>query len=328
MTTNSQYCSNITAPINISHDTKICESTCKFKPEYENSKIICQNMNTYILIQINASDKAPITNFNDNVYKVEEIRIFNKSIHTYLGKYAEGEILIIHKNTTKSNEILIVSIPIIKSSVSTAGTNMLEAIIEATYVQAPLTSLSKSNSTGSDKISQPFIPNVKFDIKYLIPSSPYYFYKGIFGFQNSLGGCGNESNILVYSPQEGHVSITNEMYTTFQEVINPPSQIEYPISSGPVLYYNSKGPIGEHEDIYIDCQPVNQSTDKVYVPLQDQSKDFQDLYNEIEKAGQGPLAGGVLGILLVLGLYFIFDNSFKLFKGIKPGPLSVEAINS
>ena len=76
---------------------------------------------------------------------------------------------------------------------------MLKGIIQATYVQAPLTSLSKSNSTGSDKVSQPFIPSVKFDIKYLIPASPYYFYKGIFGFQNSLGGCGNESNILVYS---------------------------------------------------------------------------------------------------------------------------------
>jgi len=321
------FCSSITAPINISHDTKICESTCKFLPLYKNEKIVCKNMNTYISVQFEGGTDTKCK-FNDETYIVSELRIFNKSIHTYLKKYYDGEILIIHKNSAKPTEILVISVPIIISSVNTAGTAMLEALIQSTYTQAPSDSLSLSNSTGSEKVSAPFVPNIKFDINNLIPITPYYFYKGVFGFQTSLGGCGNPSNILVYSPSQGYVSIDTEINSTFQTLLNPPSLNEYPISKGPILYYNSKGHLHENEDIYIDCQPVNSSTDKVYVPLNDDMKDATELVKELEKLSQGPLAGGIIGILIMLSLYFVIDNSLKIFKGFKAGNLSVRAINS
>jgi len=324
------FCSSITAPINISHDTKICESTCKFLPLYKNVKIICKNMNNYILVQFEGpTDSYPKSKFNDETYIVSELRIFNKSVHTYLNKYdSTGEILIIHKNSAKPTELLVVSIPIITSTVSTPGTAMLEALIQATNIQAPSSSLSLSNSSGSEKVSAPFVPNIKFDIKNLIPTTPYYFYKGVFGFQTSLGGCGTPSNVIVYSPSQGYVSIDNEIASTFQSLLNPPSLIEFPISQGPTLYYNSKGHVHENEDIYIDCQPVNSSTNKVYVPLKDQTKDINELIKELEKWGQGPLASGIIGIIIMLGLYFVIDNTLKIFKGFKAGNLSVKAINS
>ena len=322
------FCSSITAPINISNNTKICESTCKFTPLYKNSKIICKNMNSYILVQFQSTEQLPKCKFNDQDYNVQEIRVFNKSVHTYLNKYEEGEILIIHKNVAKPNELLVISVPIITSSVSTPGTVMIEALIQATYTHAPPSTLSAANSSGSEKVSPQFVPNIKFDIKNLIPVTPYYFYNGIFGFQTSLGSCGTPSNIIVYSASQGHVSIDSEISSTFQTLLNPPSTTEYPISKGPILYYNSKGPKHEDEDIYIDCQPVNSSTDKVYVPLNDQSKDINDLIKQFEQWGQGPLAGGLVGIILMLGLYFVIDNALKVFKGFKAGELSAKAINS
>ena len=196
---------------------------------------------------------------------------------------------------------------------------MIEALIESTYMHAPSTTLSANNSTGSEKVSQQFIPNIKFNIKNLVPITPYYFYKGIFGFQTSLGGCGTPANIVVYSPREGYVSIDNEIASTFERLLNNPSKIEYPISKGPILYYNSKGPAHQDEDIYIDCQPINESTDKVYIPLEDQTRDIDELVKELEKWGKGPLAGGVIGIMLMLGLYFVINNALKIFKGVKEG---------
>jgi len=325
---NDLFCNSITAPINISHNTKICESTCKFIPLYKSSKIICKNMNSYILVQFQTTEQLPKCKFNDQDYNVQEIRVFNKSIHTYLNKYEDGEILIIHKNIAKPNELLVISIPIITSSVTTSGTVMIEALIQSTYTHAPPNSLSATNSSGSEKVSTQFSPNIKFDIKNLIPISSYYFYNGIFGFQTSLGSCGTSSNIIVYSASQGHVSISSEISNTFQTLLNPPSTIEYPISSTQTLYYNSKGPKHEDEDIYIDCQPVNSSTDKVYIPLNDQSKDINDLINQFEQWGQGPLAGGLVGILIMLGMYFVIDNALKIFKGFKAGDLSAKAINS
>ena len=313
------FCSSITAPINISHDTKICESTCNFLPLYKNAKIICKNMNNYILVNFEgATNSYPKSKFNDETYIVSELRIFNKSVHTYLNEYDnQGEILIIHKNSAKPTEILVVSVPIKTSSVITSGTAILESLIKETNIHAPSSSLSRSNSIGSEKVSSPFVPNIKFDIKNLVPITPYYFYKGIFGFQTSLGGCGTPSNVIVYSPSQGYVSISSKINSLFQGLLNPPSLIEYPISQGPILYYNSKGPIHENEDIYIDCQPVNSSTNKIYIPLNEQSKDINEGIKELEKWGQGPLAGGLIGILIMLTLFFVIDNSLKIFKGIK-----------
>ncbi len=312
-------CQNITAPINITNNTKICQAMCNYMPLYKHTNIICKNMNTYILIQFDNSEELPICKFNNDKYEIIQVRIFNKSIHSYLNNYSEGEILIIHKNITKDNELLIVSVPIIKSSIITPGTIMINGIINSTYAYAPLNSLSEFNSTGSDKVSEQFVPNIKFDIKNLIPVSPYYFYKGIFSFQSgALGSCDVLSNIIVYSPSQGYISITDEIYSIFKTLLNNPSVVEYPISKNDILYYNSRGIINEDEDIYIDCQPVNKSTDTLYIPLKDElkdkSNDFEELVKELEKWSKQPLAGGIVGIILMLGLYYIIDNFLKILK--------------
>lgn len=318
---NNSLCSSITAPINISHDSKICKSTCKFLPLYTNANIICKNMNNYISVNFEgATNSYPKSKFNDETYVVSELRIFNKSVHTYFGEYEmTGEILIIHKNSAKPRELLVVSVPIISSSVITSGTAMIESLIQKTNIEGHPSILSNYNSSGSEKISPPFIPNINFDIKNLIPITPYYFYKGVFGFQTSLGGgCETPSNVIVYSPNSGYVSINSEISLIFQSLLNPPSLIEYQISQDPVLYYNSKGHIPENDDIYIDCQPVDSSTNKIYVPLNNQNNDINEGIKELQKWGEGPLAGGLIGILIMLSLYFVIDNSLKIFKGIKP----------
>ena len=91
-------CGSITAPINLTNDSKICEGSCKLQALYENEKMLAQNNNTYISVNYQTAANAPKAKFNDEEYKVKEIRIFKQSVHKYFNQHAPGEILIIHQN--------------------------------------------------------------------------------------------------------------------------------------------------------------------------------------------------------------------------------------
>ncbi len=313
--TNSN-CNSITAPINLTNESKICEGSCKYQPIYENEKIIVRNNGTYISITYEIASSAPKSMFNEENYKVKEIRIFKRSVHKYFNNYAPGEILIIHQNITKPNQLLIVSISINISNLSTPGSSQLTALINATSTQAPKSTLSANNSSGSEKISPPFEPQINFDLmKFIIPGG-FYYYQGIFYFQNSLGSCNTPSNIIVYSPDQGSVNLTKTNWDILNAIINFPIDSNYPLFKTPQLYINNKGSLPDEEDIYIDCQPVDQSTDKVYVPQKSYLSNFDGVQEEFIKLSKGPLAGALLGILLMIALFFCIKGFLSLFDNI------------
>ena len=315
-------CTNISAPVNITNNTKICQGSCNYLPEYTNKKILVRNMNSYISVSYDNADSAPQSKFNNENYKVKEVRIFNKSLHQYNGNYAPGEILLIHQNVTKPNDLLIVSISISISSLATSGTPILNALINATNDQAPRSTLSTAHSSGSVAVSPPFVPNISFNLQKFISPSPFTYYKGVFSFQSTLGGCGSQTNIIVYTPQDYSVSLTNENYNILKALLNNPPANLYPISPGGQLYINSKGASNQEEDIFIDCQPVDASTDTVYVPDKSINNELEKVQKELEKLVKGPLGGGLIGIVLLLGLWFIIDSFFGFFKNVTPGPFS------
>ena len=80
------------------------------------------------------------------------------------------------------------------------------------------------------------------------------------------------------------------------------------------VYINKIG-IGHKEDkIYIDCQPVNRSTRQVYVPLSEQVSPFDNLLGNFQETINGPILGGMVGIFLTLGLFFVVENFLKIMK--------------
>ena len=309
-------CGSITAPINLTNNSKICEGSCKFQALYENEKIIAQNNNTYISVTYESAATAPKAKFNDEEYKVKEIRIFKKSVHKYFNNYAPGEILIIHQNTSKPNQLFIVSMSINISNLSTPGTTQLTALINATSDQAPRSSLSANNSSGSEEISPPFEPQIYFDLmKFIVPGG-FYYYQGTFYFQNSLGSCNTPSNIIVYSPDQGSVNITESNCGILNALLDNPVEDNYPLYESAQLYINDKRASGKEEDIYIDCQPVDKSSDTVYVPQKGFLSNFDKVGEELAKMASGPIAGGILGIILILGLFYCIKGILSLFNNI------------
>lgn len=300
----------INAPVNITNNTKICQSSCNYLPEYSNTKIMVQNYDFFINIDLDDGAKAK---FNNEDYRAINVQIFKRSIHQYNGKYAPGEILILHENVSKPKNKLYVSIPITISSITTSGTSLLTNIINEVNNNAPRSKLSGVHSSGSETVSPTFIPNLKFNLKKFIAPSSFIFYKGIFPIDCIENPPYPLSNIIVYTPENHSITLGKEDYNILETLLSDP--ILYPISKKKVqLYINQKGAGNEEEDIYIDCQPVNASDETVYVPNESANLELEKIQEELKKIVDGPLGAGIVGIILLLGMWYIIDNFFGLFR--------------
>jgi carbonic anhydrase len=321
------YCASTstTAPINISKEQRItCQTTCEYTPKYNQTGIKCTNYGSYIGVTPDLEQNN--SKFNGQTYWVSEIRIYSNSLHTYSGGAGSAEMLIIHANTNISNStpLLIVSIPIIVSETPTLSSLDLETIIKETSAKACKGSLSSTNSVGCVEQSTPFsINSTDFSIDKFVPKSAYYFYNGIFSFQKSISSCDLPSNIIVFPLSSGGVTIDSATYNILENLLVPPSANEFQIFTTPTLFYNASGAgQSSEEEIYIDCQPVNASTDEVYVPnagINSAAQNINKVIQEIENIGDSPITNALFGVMLFLGIYFlakgIIDKMGSIHKG-------------
>ena len=166
------YCSSHTAPIDITQDAKICQATCNYMPKYKTSAIKFANMGEYLKITLDTDNKS--AQFNNVKYKVKEIRVYNRSLHTYSGNDCSGEFLIIHEQVdiVPTPELLIVAIPIFKSNMDTLATLNLETIITEAIKDTPKDSLSTTHSTGSSlSSSQVSLNTINFNLENFVPKT-------------------------------------------------------------------------------------------------------------------------------------------------------------
>ena len=306
------YCpsTSTTAPINISNNTKTCQTTCSLIPKYSQTSITSTNYGTYLNVVPNLTQSDTL--FNGQTYIVQEIRIYSGALHSYFDVDGKAEMLLIHTNANLAgNEpLLIISIPIVVSSTPNLASFDLETIIKETSAWA--CSTTTTNSIGCIAQSSPLTINtIDFNLNNFIPKGAYYFYKGIFSFQNqdSLSNCATSSNIIVYSPSSGGISIGQETFKILESLVVKPTADHFKKYSNPTIYYNTGG-VGKNaeEEIYIECQPVNTSTEKVAVPLvpiNSAAQNINKLFQEIENIGESPITNSLFGVMLMLGIYFL-----------------------
>jgi hypothetical protein len=321
------YCpsSETTAPINITKiNTKDCQSSCDLITKYSQSGVTSTDYASYISIVPNIAQSGTL--FNGQAYGVNEVRLYSAPLHTYSSSItSNAELLIIHTNLNRvaTAPLLIISVPIIVSETPNLASLSLESIIKETSANSCLT---KANSAGCIEQSAPLRLNtIDFNLRNYVPKGEYYFYKGVFSFQkqNSLSSCDISSNIVVYSPSSGGITIDNATFTILKNLLTPPTAVEFQIYANPTLYLNTGGSgKNAEEEIYIDCQPVNESTDEVYVPvgeINSAAQNINALFQEVENIGESPITNALFGVLLMLGIYFIarqiLDKMGSIHKG-------------
>ena len=230
------------APIDISptNATPKCTNRCSYIFNYPVSS--CTATITKDHISLIYTDSKPV-NYNSLDYRVSEIYIYSKPIHSYGGQPSNGEIMIIHKSI--SNKILIVCIPLVKSELSITSSKNLTYLLD-----------TLSNNAGGVTL------NKFMTLNDFIGKTKFYTYNA----SNFLGlSCSQNADYIVYRPNDYYVPITKDAYDDLTSLI---SEHKYTIatSAPPTLYFNEKGPnISSSDQIYIDCQPVNSSEETINI---------------------------------------------------------------
>ena len=209
-----------------------CNETCSFSFDYPTSNTCqVQNINSqYFHLTYNNSINS--VEFQNEKYNVSYIDIYFPSRHHFNNSTLMGEIVISHVSNT--NKILNICIPFdnqINASESPLLNNILSEINDK--------QITSDNQQYQLSLQEDY--NLNSFVKY----EPYYFY---------VGNSNDSEFFIVYQPSNGF-RIPNNL-TNVKNLIN--SQVSpYPYIHD--LYYNNNGPTSNSgDDIYIDCQPVDE----------------------------------------------------------------------
>ncbi len=268
--------------MNISNEnvTGKCDLKCMYNFNYTGSNTIAKNEGFYISLTYDRSKVDPVS-FNNNKYYVQRILIYAPSIHLFYGTKSSAELVIEHY-PSNGGQVLNVAIPIIKSTDYSSASTLLADIINSVALNAP----SQGEKTT--------INTSQFSLQKIIPKKPYYSYTEKSGV-----------DWIVYG-KENAISLNETVIGTLTKIIDPQSDILCP--SGPLLFYNSKGPSSTlGDDIYIDCKPVGASDETVEIEeTSTDSSEFMkpETFNMIMKI----VLGCILFIIILVVLYYGFNK--------------------
>jgi|AntAceMinimDraft_11_1070367.scaffolds.fasta_scaffold04260_8 carbonic anhydrase len=236
---NSIDCSNATSPVNISMSTIAgpCHLKCDYNHEYGIYSPNITNKGNYL--SLNYSGKTNPVKYNDESYTVNEVRIYQPSLHTYYrDTHADGEILIIHGGPGKN---LIVSVPFISGGKNDTGSAQLGKLLEEAASRTPTVNDAVTVSVGNFSLDN-FIPDRK----------GYYSYTGTLPYKP----CNGIYSYIVYNIDDA-LNIKASVLDNMKKIMKTTSVLVKNSS----VFYNEKGANSKNNDdtIYIDCQPVNSS---------------------------------------------------------------------
>jgi carbonic anhydrase len=287
-------CANATAPIDLTKNTdNVCNLKCAYSFTYTPTSLRITNQGNYLSFLTDDANTPPVT-YNDQAYNVKEVRLYCKSLHTYAGQQADAELVISHTNLTSTNNLLV-CIPIVQSSTTTAAcAELFDFILAETQRTA--------NSQGQQTVyNSPTLTLGKF-----IPMTPYYSYTGTLPWTP----CNGNYSYVVFKKEDA-ITMSPQAYTALLALIPSPNNIQTSSNPGSV-FYNAKGPtppnVGE---IYIDCQPTGDDGE-VLVPARADTAGVLD--NQLlQKIFNFTMVKLLVGVLVMLAIWKL---SVKLINGI------------
>jgi carbonic anhydrase len=286
--TNSIDCESATSPVNISMDKIMgpCVLKCDYNYTYNVYSPNITNKKSYL--SLNYSGNYNPVNYNDEKYNVQEIRIYQPSLHQYKNIKADGEIFIIHNGPGKN---LIVSIPFIVGSKTDKGSSQLTSMINEAATRIPNSNESVTLTQGDFSLSN-FIPNRK----------GYFSYKGTLPYEP----CNGTYNYIVYNIDDA-LNIPQDKLDQLKKIID---FTECKINDNDVFYNkNGANSKNSNDDIYIDCQPVD-ADGNILVDMNDRD-DKNDLTFNIDFDKIKPflyvLLGLLIGYILIYIGKYVFD---------------------
>jgi carbonic anhydrase len=313
----STACVSSTTPLNISilQKSGTCDTKCDYNFKYNTSYCSVSNKGTYISVAYDAGN-APQVTYNTRGYNVKEFRIYSPSAHTYgmTNKQQVAEIVIIHTPVNGGNN-LIVSVPARSDEYSSTskGSVLINSIILGVAKNAP-----NAGETATLSLIKPFTLN---DV---IPTKSYFSYTGPDAFYN----CSQTVDYIVFTPENSNISITSDALKQMNQIITKSQIVAKAPSNTVPLFINENGPNnGKMDDeIYIDCQPVGNSSETKEVVTSTGYAPSPINASDIFKSPWFQIIASALGFLLILiVLSKIFSSKTMpntgIFSAAKPSKM-------
>jgi len=221
-----------------------CKLKCSYSFDYQNSSTIAKNDGFSITLSYDKANVSPVI-YNINKYEVESVKIYAPSIHDFNGSPTDAEIVIMHTPVV-SGRSLAVAIPIILSTSSnnSKASTALSQIISITSLNAHAKGQSTTTNSSDFNLND-----------FVIPKIPLYAYTQ-----------SDSTNWIVFD-KDNAILLEKSLIDTLTQIISPLPKSQRELM-GPQLFYNKSGAVkglsgGSNGQIYIDCQPVSESEEKV-----------------------------------------------------------------
>lgn len=300
-------CQKSTAPVNIPTVGNECSLKCNFSHNYPSSELNVSNGGQMLSFKMNNSIQTEPVEYGNSTYNVQEFLIFCPSVHTFVGEYADAELIIFHKNNM-GKEPLAVCIPLMMSNTPNDNSIVLDNVLSEVGKRA--------NSAGSGTQ----VNLASFNLNKFIPKKPYIMYDGTF---DCNGDTNSNINFVVFRKQDA-IKITPSSKELLTKILK--KQTMFQIKSTPPkkgFLMNKNGPSSgttSNEDIYIECKPTG-SDGEILVPTASawsMSADTMSLSNI------GIIIGVLLGVIL---MYILIKMVQTLLTSMKqPVNINVQGI--
>jgi len=252
-------CSSTSTPVDVCMSNVVgnCKLKCAFSFQYSIlGNITIKNNGDYLSLSSTTQSTGTIK-FNETDYTLQEVRIYQPSIHTYDGVSADAEMILVH-TPQAGTASLLVCVPIKATNASTNASSSLTNIITSAKMITP------SSYVSSDSAN---LQTTNLTMNYFIPNTAFYNYTGALPYEN----CDTVAQFVVFSPNttNAYIDATVETMNIIQKIITPHN---YTVKTpGADLFYNSSGPQSGEDtgnQIYIDCQPVGVSSETTNITIQ------------------------------------------------------------
>ena len=298
-------CPNATAPIDIvKNNAGVCDKKCDISYDYPNTSVVARNKGEYIRFSFDKSSTPPVF-FNKEKYEVQEMRLFQPSLHTFSGSRASGEIIIVHNNLS-SSRTLLVCVPLVTNAIK-------EGEVDALINQVAQKANTVDSSTNINL-------NV-FSLKKIVPSKPYFFYNGTLPYSP----CNGSNDIVVYDKDHA-VSITASSFINLKRIVSASDYDVHSPKNG--FFYNQEGPSnftggnGE-DDIYFECNPTGDDGETLVA-----TKTISNT-SGFDFTKYSWVLGAIFGALILYVLMRFFGIAFnKIFNDSQSGGATPPMVNT
>lgn len=290
--TNNINCPNATSPVNISMDSIMGPCVLKCDYNYNYGDYIPNISNNQSYLSLNYSGKINPVKYNDDNYNVQEVRIYQPSLHTYNGVRAAGEMFIIHNGPGKN---LIVSIPIVTGGKTNKGSVLLASVISEAAQRIPNDGESVTLSMGN------------FSLDAFIPANKGYFsYTGTLPYQP----CNGTYNYVVYNIDDA-LNVPSDNMNKLIDIISTTNCM---VKTNNDTFYNKNGANAKNnsDEIFIDCQPVN-SEGEILVNM-NQSNESSYTTPEFDFEKISPYLYVIIGAIAAYGIVYVAKTLFTKLR--------------